>query len=93
MHERLAIAGSGIQSWLIPVLHEVHGVGIEAASLALTGFLGGATGGVLLGGWFADRSDLLPEMRIEARRGAAQSPWSRYEAVICEAVQATIAQC
>jgi MFS transporter, FSR family, fosmidomycin resistance protein len=52
-----AIAGSGIQSWLIPVLHEVHGVGIEAASLALTGFLGGATGGVLLGGWFADRSD------------------------------------
>src|SRR6516162_9144743 len=52
-----AIAGGGIQSWLIPVLHQVHGVGVEAASLALTGFLGGATGGVLLGGWFADRSN------------------------------------
>jgi sugar phosphate permease len=38
-------------------LHEVHGLGLEAASLALTGFLAGATSGVLVGGWFADRSD------------------------------------
>src|SRR5436190_7524940 len=52
-----AVAGSGIQSWLILVLHEVHGLTLKTASLALTAFLGGATGGVLLGGWFAARSD------------------------------------
>jgi sugar phosphate permease len=42
---------------LIPVLHEVHGLGLKAASLALTGFLAGAAAGVLVGGWFADRSN------------------------------------
>jgi FSR family fosmidomycin resistance protein-like MFS transporter len=52
-----AVAGSGIQSWLIPILHEVHGLSLRAASLALTAFLAGGTGGVLVGGWFADRSD------------------------------------
>jgi MFS transporter, FSR family, fosmidomycin resistance protein len=52
-----AVATGGIQSWLIPVLQEVHGLSLSAASLALTSFLTGATGGVLLGGWFADRSD------------------------------------
>jgi FSR family fosmidomycin resistance protein-like MFS transporter len=52
-----AVATSGIQSWLIPVLHEVHGLDAKAASLALTGFMAGATGGVLLGGWVADHSD------------------------------------
>ena len=39
------------------MLQEVHGLSLSAASLALTSFLTGATGGVLLGGWFADRSD------------------------------------
>ncbi len=52
-----AVATSGMQSWLIPVLHDAHGLSLNAASLALTGFMAGATGGVLLGGWFADRSD------------------------------------
>ena len=52
-----AVATGGIQSWLIPVLHAVHGLSLSAASIALTSFLTGATGGVLLGGWFADRSD------------------------------------
>jgi predicted MFS family arabinose efflux permease len=51
-----AVSNSGIQSWLIPVLHEVHGMGARAASLALTGYTAGATGGVLLGGWIADHS-------------------------------------
>jgi MFS transporter, FSR family, fosmidomycin resistance protein len=52
-----AVATGGIQSWLIPVLHEVHGLGLNAASIALTGFMAGAAGGVLVGGWVADRSD------------------------------------
>jgi FSR family fosmidomycin resistance protein-like MFS transporter len=52
-----AVATSGMQSWLIPVLHDVHGLSLKVASVALTAFMAGATGGVLLGGWFADRSD------------------------------------
>lgn len=51
-----AMAGAGIQSWLITILHQVHGLAIEAASSALTGYMIGATGGILVGGWFADRT-------------------------------------
>ena len=49
-----AMAGSGVQAWLITVLHQVHGVGTADASGALTGYTVGATLGVLLGGVFAD---------------------------------------
>lgn len=52
-----SMAGAGIQSWLITVLHTGHGLSIEAASSALTGFMVGTMSGVLVGGWFADRSD------------------------------------
>ncbi|MBV9811198.1 MAG: MFS transporter, partial [Acetobacteraceae bacterium] len=50
-----SMAGAGVQSWLITVLHQVNGLGVEAASSALTGYMAGATGGVLIGGWIADR--------------------------------------
>jgi MFS transporter, FSR family, fosmidomycin resistance protein len=50
-------AGAGVQSWLITVLHGTHGLSIEAASSALTGFMVGTMSGVLVGGWVADRSD------------------------------------
>jgi hypothetical protein len=33
-----AMAGAGVQSWLITVLHTVHGTSLEAASSALTGY-------------------------------------------------------
>jgi MFS transporter, FSR family, fosmidomycin resistance protein len=66
-----AVAGSGISSWLIPILHEVHGLTLKAASLALTGFLAGATCGVLLGGWFADRSDRHLGFTVVLTVGAA----------------------
>jgi MFS transporter, FSR family, fosmidomycin resistance protein len=49
-----AMAGSGVQSWLITVLHTVKGMALEAASSALTGYMAGSTVGVLVGGWFAD---------------------------------------
>jgi MFS transporter, FSR family, fosmidomycin resistance protein len=49
-----AMAGAGIQSWLITVLHAVHGTDIAAASSALTGYMVGGTAGVLVGGYFAD---------------------------------------
>ena len=51
------MAGAGIQSWLITILHQVHGLAIEAASSALTGYMVGMIGGVLVGGWVADRTD------------------------------------
>ena len=51
-----AMAGAGIQSWLITILHQVHGVTLAAASSALTGYMVGQIGGVLVGGWVADRT-------------------------------------
>lgn len=52
-----AMAGAGIQSWLITILHRSHGLTIEAASSALTGYMIGATSGILVGGWVADRTE------------------------------------
>src|SRR5205814_935377 len=52
-----SMAGAGIQSWLITVLHRTHGLSLEAASSALTSYMIGAMGGILLGGWVADRTD------------------------------------
>jgi FSR family fosmidomycin resistance protein-like MFS transporter len=49
-----SMAGGGVQSWLITVLHTVKGMTLEAASSALTGYMAGSTVGVLVGGWFAD---------------------------------------
>lgn len=51
-----AMAQAGVQSWLITVLQTVNGVRIEIAGWALTAFVGGTVGGVLVGGWLADRS-------------------------------------
>ncbi|MGE0257151.1 MAG: MFS transporter [Alphaproteobacteria bacterium] len=52
-----SMAGSGIQSWLITVLHSTHGLTLESASSGLTGYMVGAMCGILLGGWVADRTD------------------------------------
>lgn len=51
-----AMATAGVQSWLITVLHEARGMDLSTASSALTGYMAGATGGVLVGGWVADRT-------------------------------------
>jgi MFS transporter, FSR family, fosmidomycin resistance protein len=52
-----SMAGAGVQSWLITILHQVHGLDVAAASSALTGYMVGMIGGVLVGGWVADRTD------------------------------------
>jgi MFS family permease len=52
-----SMAGAGIQSWLITVLHSARGLSLESASSALTGYMIGTMSGVLLGGWVADRTD------------------------------------
>ena len=49
-----AMAGAGVQSWLVTVLHSVKDMDLEVASSALTGYMAGSTIGVLVGGWFAD---------------------------------------
>lgn len=49
-----SMAGSGLQAWLITVLHTVKGIELTAASAALTAYLLGVSIGVLTGGWFAD---------------------------------------
>jgi MFS family permease len=56
-----AMAGSGIQSWLVTVLGELWGTPVLIASTALTGYMAGATCGTLVGGWVTDRAkrDLL----------------------------------
>jgi FSR family fosmidomycin resistance protein-like MFS transporter len=50
-----SMAGAGIQSWMITVLHQVHGMAVAAASTVLTGYMAGAASGVLIGGYVADR--------------------------------------
>lgn len=50
-----SMAGSGVQSFLVTVLDQMWGVPVAVGAMALTGYMVGATGGVLVGGWFADR--------------------------------------
>jgi MFS family permease len=50
-----SMAGSGIQAWLITILHEVKGVELALASTALTAYMAGTSAGVLIGGWVVDR--------------------------------------
>jgi predicted MFS family arabinose efflux permease len=52
-----AMAGAGVQSWLITVLHRSHGLTVEAASSVLTTYMAGMMIGVLIGGWVAERTD------------------------------------
>src|SRR5690606_33448955 len=51
-----SMAGSGIQNWLVTVLDKLWGTPVLIASSALTGYMAGATGGTLVGGWIADKT-------------------------------------
>jgi MFS family permease len=57
-----AMAGGGVQSWLVTVLHNVKGIDLPIAATALTAYMLGSTSGVLVGGWFADtfKRHILP---------------------------------
>ena len=59
-----SMAGAGVQAWLVTVLHEVKGLDVAIASSALTGYMVGNTGGVLVGGWFSDRSKRLATFTV-----------------------------
>jgi MFS transporter, FSR family, fosmidomycin resistance protein len=66
-----AMAGSGMQAWLITVLHEVMGMDLKGASTALTAYMAGATSGILLGGWLADRTERLLAFAVTATIAAS----------------------
>lgn len=51
-----SMASSGVQAWLITVLHQVSGYTLAAASATLTAYVVGTTSGTLVGGWLADRT-------------------------------------
>lgn len=51
-----AMAGSGMQSYVIAVLDQLWDIPPAQGAWSLTGYMAGATAGVLVGGWFADRS-------------------------------------
>jgi FSR family fosmidomycin resistance protein-like MFS transporter len=60
-----AMANAGLQSWLITVLHTVHGMDLAVAATVLTIYMAGATSGVLVGGWLSDfRKDQLPAIVV-----------------------------
>ncbi len=50
-----AMSGAGIQAFLITILGKLWGTPIAVASLALTGYMIGATVGTLIGGWWSDK--------------------------------------
>jgi MFS transporter, FSR family, fosmidomycin resistance protein len=50
-----AMAGGGVQAWLVTILHNLKGIDLKLAATALTAYMVGSTMGVLVGGWFADR--------------------------------------
>jgi MFS transporter, FSR family, fosmidomycin resistance protein len=57
-----SMAGGGVQSWLVTVLHAFKGIELKLAATALTAYMLGSTTGVLVGGWFADtfKHHILP---------------------------------
>ena len=51
-----AMAGSGMQAFVITVLGKLWGTPVEIASFVLTGYMLGATSGTLVGGYVADKT-------------------------------------
>ncbi|MGH7081458.1 MAG: MFS transporter, partial [Acetobacteraceae bacterium] len=51
-----SMASTGVQAWLITILHKVRGMDVTVASSVLTAYLIGVSSGVLVGGWLSDRT-------------------------------------
>jgi MFS transporter, FSR family, fosmidomycin resistance protein len=64
-------AGSGVQAWLITILHDVKGVELALASSALTAYMLGTTSGILFGGWVVDRSKRYVMYMVAGLTGAS----------------------
>jgi predicted MFS family arabinose efflux permease len=50
-----SMAGSGVQAWLITILHGVKGIELALASTALTAYMLGTAMGVMAGGWAVNK--------------------------------------
>ena len=61
-----SMAGSGVQAWLITVLHQIKGIELALASAALTAYMLGTSAGVLIGGWVVDRWKRLVAVFVAA---------------------------
>jgi MFS family permease len=66
-----AMAGTTVQAFAITVLGELWGTPVAVASLALTGYMAGATGGTLVGGWWVDRGRRLLPFMVALTLGCA----------------------
>jgi MFS family permease len=64
-------AGSGVQAWLITILHQVKGIDLALASSALTAYMLGTVGGILFGGWVVDRSKRYVMIMVAGLTGAS----------------------
>ncbi|OOG24255.1 hypothetical protein B1C78_09230, partial [Thioalkalivibrio denitrificans] len=51
----IAMAGSGIKSFSVVALVDLHGITLASANMALSAYFVAAAAGTLLGGWMADR--------------------------------------
>ncbi|OOG28602.1 hypothetical protein B1C78_01850 [Thioalkalivibrio denitrificans] len=51
----IAMAGSGIKSFSVVALVDLHGISLAGANMALSAYFVAAAAGTLLGGWMADR--------------------------------------
>jgi MFS family permease len=67
----LAAALIAVQNFLPPILDGLHGTPLVLAATALTGFLIGASAGVLCGGFVADRSDSHATVIVGGLLGSA----------------------
>jgi MFS family permease len=67
----LAAALIGVQNFLPTTLNLLHGTNLALAGTVLTGFLLGASAGVLAGGFLADRSDRYAATIFTGLIGAA----------------------
>jgi predicted MFS family arabinose efflux permease len=64
-------AGSGVQAWLITILHQVKGVPLELASAGLTAYMVGTMSGIIFGGWVVDRSKRYVMWMVAGLTGAS----------------------
>jgi MFS transporter, FSR family, fosmidomycin resistance protein len=64
-------AGSGVQAWIITILHQVKGIELALASSALTAYMLGTVCGILFGGWVVDRSKRHVMLMVAVLTGAS----------------------
>ena len=52
----ISLSSGGITNFAVAAFVDLHGMALEESQLALTAYLVGSAGGILVGGWIADRT-------------------------------------